>query len=506
MNKSKRIKLQHWYSSSQGVRLYVNAAGAGNGLSADNPIAFGDLVQATILPGTTVYLLGTFNETLTITCSGEFGRPITFESFIADPCIIDSQDTRTSGIIAIGRSYLTFTGISSIDATTNCLYLEDSTNIITNDCVFTGSGNQGIQHIGATTATHNNPTCSGNVDDGISIHDSGNIILNGGAFSNNDHQINVIADAQLTINGSPTFSGTSTYDIYATNATTEGSCVITMNGGTVRTVNSDIGAYVILMGVTVSGTVSVSLSSGTGTVFGVDSFFNGTVNISTAGTVDCTNCYIETIGTYLGNLIVRKSKVQDDLNLGATASIYGRHTIFNGVGTAAALVDVNSGALAQIRYCVFKNMAANQFGVAIRTGANPASYVDNCVFAGTANVGRGSFSQINFTLNNNIYFDLAIGHFRSAGDQILNNCCFNDCTTPKSGTNITSNNEVTGDPLFVNAGFDDYNIQAGSSCLGTGKTLTEDEAIDTATWGDSSTVPVVTTADQGVNWNIGAYI
>jgi hypothetical protein len=503
-------RYSYYYSSVGVTPIYARATGTGDadGSSYANSIAFTDIVQALLPPGQVIILSGTFNQTLTITVSGVLGlasNNIFVTSYDADPAIINSQDTRASGVIIIDQSYVTLTGISSIDATTNCLYLEDCTNITTYNCTFSGSGNQGIQHIGACIATHNNPTCSGNTDDGISVHDSGVITINGGTFDGNDQQINIIATAQVTVNGSPTFTGTSTYDLYVTNGTTNNSAVLTMNGGTVRNVNADINGQLVLNGVTVTGTTSISLSAGTGSLVATGSIFTGTINNSTDGNATLTNCYIESTGTYLGTFTLSKCYVRDDMNLGSTGVLVAEHCIFDGTGTAAALVDVNSGSLAQIRYCIFTNMAANQFGVSYRTGASASSYCNNNAFVGVANVGRGLFSQIDFTSNNNIYYDLAIGYFRSAGTSTVNNSCFNDCTTPKSGT-VTSNNEVTGDPLFTNVASLDFSLGLGSSCINTGVDISMPTGILSAVWGDSSTVPVVTTAAQSGNYNIGPFV
>jgi hypothetical protein len=487
--------------------IYTKATGTGtgDGSSVANAIAFTDIVQASLIPGQIVYLIGTFNQTLTITASGTPGRQITFQSYDADPCIVNSQDTRASGIVLVNVDYVTLTGISTIDATTNCLYLQDVENITTNNCTFSGSGNQGIQHIGACIAIHNNPTCENNLDDGISVHDSGVVVVNGGSFSNNDHQINIISTAQLTINGSPTFSGTATYDLFVTNATTDNSTTITMNGGTVRNVDANIGGRLILNNVTVTGTTGVSISTGTGSLVATDTIFTGALTVSTDGNATLTNCYVELWGSVAGSVSLSGCYIQDDVGLSGTAQFFAEHTIFDGTGTAAALVDVNSGALGQFRYCIFTKMAANQFGISYRTGASASAYVNNCAFVGVANVGRGLFSQIDFTSNNNIFFDLAIGYFRSAGTSIINNSCFNDCTTPKSGT-VTSNNEVTGDPLFTNVASLDFSLGLGSSCINTGTDISMPTGILSAVWGSSSAVPVVTTAAQSGNYNIGPFV
>jgi len=344
-----------------------------------------------------------------------------------------------------------------------------------------------------------------NVDDGISVHDSGIITVNGGTFDSNDQQINIISTAQCTINGSPVFTGTSTVDLYSTDADSNNSVVIIMNGGTVRNINANGGGRIVLNNVIVTGTTVLSQSAGDGSIEGNDSIFIGSLTVGAGGIATLTNCYIQLWGTQGGTTILRKCHVVDDLATNAT--LIAEHTFFDAVGTTNEIVDIVSGGLGQFKYCIFKNPAATQFCVAFRTGASASSYVNNCTFVGSANVGRGLFTQIDLTTSNNIAYDLEIGYFRSAGTSVLNNWCFNDCSTPKSGT-VTSNNEVTGDPLFANAGADDYSLLEGSSCIGTGIDLGSDfiEGIESAIWGDDTTAPEVTTANQGVNWNIGAYV
>ena len=495
-----------YYYSGGSEAFYVRPAGSnygtGDGTSYENAWAGdADIDWASIPSGATLYVAGAWTETLNIDNSN-----VTIQNYGADPVTIDGADAINSGVVVVNKSNVTITGITVTNVLVNGFYFEGSTGIVTNNCSASNSSNQGFQHIGATTATHNNPTCTDNTDDGISVHDSGVITVNGGTFDGNAENINIIATAQVTINGSPTFTGTSTYDLYVTNATSANSSTITMNGGTVRNISADIGGRIILNDVTVSGTTSLSVGAGAGSIIATRSIFTGTFTVSTDGIAVLTNCYAEVFGTIGGSITFSKCYVKDDLALGATGTVIAEYSIFDGTGTAAALIDVNSGALGQIKYCVFKNMAANQFGVSFRTGALASSYCNNCTFIGTADVGRGLFSQIDLTSSNNIYYDLAIGYFRSAGTSILNNNCFFGNAAATSGT-VTNNNAVNGDPLLVDVANNDFTLGVLSPCKAAGADLgsTFLAGIDTAVWGDANTVPVVTTKNQDALWDIGAY-
>lgn len=505
------VKEIFWHFMGGGGRSwYVRPSGGsyGNedGTSYDNAWdGFANIDTAVINSGDVVYIAGTHNEFLT---AAKIVNGVSYVSLIADPATLSGQDSRNICADCTSKSNVTFTDIIFSDAVVSCLNIDSSTGIITNNCTFSGSGNQGLQHLGTTTATHNNPTCSDCVDDGLSMHDDCVVILVGGTFNGNDQNINIVGNAQITITGSPTFTGTSTYDLYSTSASTPDSCAITMTGGTVRNINADVGGRINLTNVTVSGTTAISGSVGAGSVYATNTIFTGALTLSAGGTLSATNSRITAISaTTAGAMILSKCIVRDEVTLISGASILAEYTFFEGVGTNNELVDVQLGASGGVKYCVFKHIAASQFGLAYRTGSTVTHAPNGNIFIGSSNVGRGIFSQIDITINNNIFYDLEIGAFRSAGTFVLNNACLFDCTTPKSGT-ITSNSEVTTDPVFADVANNDYNLGVGSSCLGTGVTLSAsfDEAIDTAVWGDASTVPVVATAEQAVAWNIGAYV
>jgi hypothetical protein len=63
--------------------------------------------------------------------------------------------------------------------------------------------------------------------------------------------------------------------------------------------------------------------------------------------------------------------------------------------------------------------------------------------------------------------------------------------------------------LFTDPSNGDFTLKIGSVAIGAGVDLgaSYDDGLDASTdWGDSSTVPVIVTKQQGASWDIGAYV
>lgn len=510
--------------------------------------------------GDTLYVCGTHTEAFVIGGSGTSELPITIRGdYAGDAGVIDSEDTRNIGMQISSKNYITLTSLSLIDAVVTCLdIIGTSTGIITNDCIFTGSGNQGIQHSNSASATHNNPTCTGNVDDGISGRDSATIVVNGGTISNNAEGINVSADVTCTITGSPTFSGNTSHDIHATNATTDESCIINITGATIPVkATATNGAKLIMTDCIVSGALDIA-SSGNGFLVGsgntysgavtwgddaviddTDSDYTGTLTakvdailaadgcnftpyvylrdvtatgcvfnslgLATGGTLNSslTNCLVKVWGNHIyGTVTITDCVILDN------ASVYGDLTItrslIDGVNSDDHLFDIQSGGSIDSKYNIFKGMIAIKFAINVRTGATAT--IENNTIVGSAGVGRGIYAQVDITVSNNILTDLDDALWQNAGTFTANNNCLYDNGTDITGT-ITNNNPVTTDPLLADVANNDYSLGAGSDCIEAGATLTEATGIDTATWGnESDETPTVTTKEQSASWDIGAYI
>lgn len=74
----------------------------------------------------------------------------------------------------------------------------------------------------------------------------------------------------------------------------------------------------------------------------------------------------------------------------------------------------------------------------------------------------------------------------------------------QEGGTFTNTNNITTDPLFVDAVNLDFRLQAGSGSRGTGITLTDTLGILSADW--NSAIPVVYPQNQSASWNRGAYV
>ena len=481
------------------VRPAGTTYGTGDGTSYDNAWGGFNSIDWNLLDGNTLNVCGTHNQDLLV----QSDNVIIVGNNINENGIIDGQNLITSNINIDSYNNVIINNLESINATRDCLMIQGtSANIITNNCTFNGCGNQGIQHLDTVTATHNNPTCKNNADDGISLHDSAIVTINGGLFENNDQAINTIANSTTTINGNPTFISNTGYDVWATNAITESSCTITINNSTINgLVSASQGAKIITNNSTLT---NIAISSVT-----LDSNFEA--NNSIVGVVlgaksksILNNCLVtNNTSSTQGKIEFYKCRVTNDFIASSNAYIKARHTMF--ADGDDINLDFTSGSTCDVMYCVFYNSPNNQFGVALRTGSTLINYANN-THVGISNVGRGYFAQASNTVYNNIYTNLAVGAIQSTNSQTLENCCFFNNTTNKIGT-FTSNDEVTTNPNFVSETSLDFRLGTGSSCIGTGETLTDSEGIETADWGNGTTeLPIITTKNQTASWNIGAYV
>jgi hypothetical protein len=564
-----------------GTLWYVRPSGGTYGTEDGSSYAnawdgFSNIVWASIQPNDVLYICGTHTEALVVGASGtgpvgrSYSKPITIRGdYEGDPGIIDSQDTRNTGIDINSKNYITLISISSIDALIDCLQIRGtSTGIVTYNGTFTGSGNQGIQHEDSVSATHYNPTCTGNADDGISSHGTCRIKVINGTFSNNDQGINVIEGSHIKIEGAPVFSTNTTYDLYAVNATVDESAIIDVSGATLNgAVRADIGGKIILRNCTVGGNISVAT---TAVSTGFLAAYNSTLSGGTMDVDDNANCYFENCTISTTNTIETSTKTmvfvgcnvttampivstttatrtvfaEIDFITGNTSTftncliktfttvsknIYGtvefdgcvildgtpvpgdltvKNCLFDNAAYTDHLLDIVSGGSIDISNTTFKGMAAAKFGIALRTGCTVVS-VRGCNFIDTVNSGAGVFSQVNVDINNCIFYNLATGVNRNAGTVNTYNCVFYSNTNDTVGT-VTQTASQAGDPVFADVSNNDYSLGAASSANSTGKNLgrTLNDGIVSANWGNKTTeVPAVITGKQPLAaWDIGAYI
>lgn len=530
-----------------------------------------DWTAAGVQPGDLLYICGTHTEAFAVGGSGtapigySLGSPITIRGdYPGDPGVINSADLRNTGFDCNSKNYITIHSLSSIDAVVDCFQFRGtSTGIVTYNLIATGSGNQGIQHEDTASVTHNNPYCNDNADDGVSGHGNAIIIINEGTFSNNGEGINVIEDVHCTVSGTTIFSSNTSYDIWAVNATTDGSCWIDITGATLSgNVRVDNEAKLILRNCTVNGpfeaapTVSrkgflelyntelagTILFDDLSEVIAENSILSGVITVNSANTsIDLTDCtvsqdiqirnsftatrtvFTSTITPSIGNtstfteclitswganiygiMTFNECRIQDNAPVNGTANV--NHCLFTGNGSIDHLLDVVSGGTLNVKYSVFKGMIAGKFGIAARTGSTVT--INGCTFVGASKVGKGLFTQVNVTANNCIFTDLESGFHQAAGTAATYNCVFYDNTDDTVGT-VTQNNSQTGDPALTAVGSNDFSLGTGSSAIGNGKDLGASfkEGIASAVWGNGTTeAPVVTLKKQATAWDIGAYI
>lgn len=491
--RSERGDNTHQYFVRPSGSIYGNS----DGNSYENAWSgFANIDWDSISDGSTLYICGTHNEALTIGKS----NIIISGGYVEESGLIDCQNLLNSGIIVTDKTNVVINNLTSLRAVVNGILIQGNSEVITNDCEFSETGNQGIQHLGNAKGTHNNAICNDNVDDGISGHDDAIIIVNGGQFKRNESGINVVHSVNLTISSNPVFLNNTLNDIWATNATTTGSCVANISDcNFTGNVDCQAGAIINMNDSTVAGT------------FTNDSIVNATKSVianmshgTSPNESTFNECVILASNRPPGAAVVNYHKSRIFGSIRINGKVTATHCIFDATGGTDMTLDVLSGGSLNVNYSIFKNIVASKFGVAARTGAVEV-IVNNCNFIGNNNIGRGTFSQVDIEINNCIYTGLETGHQRTAGVSTLNNCSFFDNSTDKAGT-ITSNNEVTGDPLFADVENEDYTLLEGSPCIDTGLDTGFPEGIDTANWGDLETTPVVSTKLQGENYDIGAYV
>lgn len=188
-------------------------------------------------------------------------------------------------------------------------------------------------------------------------------------------------------------------------------------------------------------------------------------------------------------------------------NLFDGNLIYNNLGYGFHLYD-NSGPKIINRniirnnkiYANGRNSSTTSYGIVIAWGTNNQIYnnliYDNLYGGVQDYTGAETTKYYNNTITGNVRgFDL---QFYSSGATLTNNIVYNNSSaditdfggtgTPTQTTNLTSN------PTFVNAGADDYHLQAGSAARNTGTTVAT-----VATDYDGVARP------QGAFYDIGAY-
>lgn len=494
---------------------YVRPAGGGpygtsDGLSYANAWAGDAEINRTLIAGNKLFFCGTHTEDFIFNVND-----VVMESYGPDPFVLDATGILIGFQLTGGTKYV-LKGLEINNATTSCLDIRGATTFKTYDLVLTNSGNQGAQHYGTCSGTHNNITSTDNVDDGVSGHDSSNISVNGGTFERNAAGVNFVQSSTCTMSGSFTWGtgldANTTYDLQSSGADSDKSTTIIYNSSSPLQTecNAFSGGWIQMNGsianpIVCNGNI-VAASAGTGFLDLTAVIINGSLNVNSGGVANVTSSLVSTLSATGGKINYSKCRIRGASNYSDDVTL--EYCLID--EGADIMIDTQSGASLSAKYCVFYNTGTD-YGAATRTGSALDQLV-NCTFVDTNNTSNGYFSNITTTIKNNIFTGLATG-IRVVGAGVVvtgDYCCTFNNTTTSSGTGTyTQTNGQTTNPNLTAPASLDFSLGTGSSCLGTGVDLgaSLEEGIESAEWGDGSTeVPEVTLGTQSANWNIGAYV
>lgn len=500
IDKDMNVKKIFWHFLSGGRSWYVRPSGGSygteDGTSYDNAWdGFSNIVWGSIMPGDRLRIAGTHTQLLTVGASGVAGGNIIIDSYGAgDPGIIDSQNIRSIGLDIINKQYITIQNLKSINATNSCFRVTGTTSYVyTYNLEASDSGDQGIQNnVDVSNIYHYNAYCHDNVDDGISSHSTIANAVNviGGVMENN-------AD------------GIGGFNIIATG--------VTFIGNT-----NDVDASGVSIFTDCDFTANVFINSlSTGSIFNnctfvsVDSNGSATINSAVIPSLDLqtstsnltlNNCLVVLFtGINEKGLTANRCYIRDHIE---AAGIITLKNCYTDITTDQHITTV-SGSTLTLEYHTFSRLGNAKYAVWIKSGTT--STLSNLTVYDSDNNGRGILADISITITNCILTGLGTALVANGVGVVIteNNCCLFSNTANTGGTGtVTPTGRVTTNPLLSNPASNDFSLSLGSSCDGTGATLTNDQGNDSTTdWGDGSTViPVVTLAEQAVAWNIGAYV
>jgi hypothetical protein len=485
-------------------KYYVRPAGTtygtGDGLTYANAWSGFSAINWSVLPNNILAICGTHFQELIVGADDV----IIIGNDINQTGLIDAENTRSRCVQIASRNNITINNLEMQRGTTDGLLISGtSTNIITNNCEFSNTGNQGIQHLNTVQAVHNNPICRNNADDGISVHDSCNVVINGGIMDGNNHQINTIADSTIIVNGT-TFINTGQYDVYVLNSNTLGSvsavvndCVLAVNScinGSLVTFNNcemqelqlSSSALNLKSNVTLNNCVVQKLVNGNNILEVNDSKIKET-SFNTLSTQVYKNSYILGVGSLNSN--------NDNNDIKFERCLFDSSLI-----TATTGLDVTRGNM-NVNHCIFINNTSNKFECAIRATAGIVIFDNNILIGNGTTRGFFNAKTGGTVVNNNIIINSGTGLFANQ-PIVSNNTLFFNNTANTSGT-VTQNNSLTADPLFTDISSKDFRLLTGSPAIGSGVVVSDIGGIDTANWNVEP--PIVVLKNQPSPPNRGAY-
>ena len=424
--------------------------------------------------------------------------------------VLDGEDVTGENLLVVGFTGITINNLTSTRATTSCFAFKAGSQGVTNDCTTTFSGNQGLQHLIDAEWTHNDLTSTDNVDDGVSLHEAAIVVLNNPTLSNNNQGVAHIGTSNVTINGG-TFS-TNTTDLKCGDIDIARP-VMTINNVTVDVVDVRDGAIFTANNCTIT-----ALDVDSTGVSDCDSTYNDCIiTVSSIGqnitTLVTNNCLVDTgiispsgIFEFNRSYIINCEFIQTYAH-----TIKGRHSLFvSRISTTDMFRAGTAGRTYDLLYCSLVARFTNRKSlIATDVSSDTFTNLDNLTFYDVNNNARAMLTVGDLTIENCIFsnFDQAILNF-TGNTLTANNCVFNGNTLDHNGDGtLTKVDDQSGTPNFTNVSIFDFSISPTSSAINNGKTLTDTTGIESAVWGNGTTeTPVVTTKEQGVSWDIGAYI
>ena len=338
---------------------------------------------------------------------------------------------------------------------------------VVNDSIFDTSTNQTIQTGGSICEIEfNNCSFKNGFDDGVSLHGLNTIItINDCYFEGNQQAINSIESGICYVND----------------------CNFVSNG-------QDLAAYTdsqiiarrchfrgLLWG---DSSVNMELYNST--------MYSGETRIDTTGGIIVRDC------KYLGTSFIQS--YQTDITRADIQRCYFEMSTQIKVLSSGGVTRYN------LEYSTFKHVGAtNTYCVAVSGTGVPV--INNCNFIGNANIGRGIQALGPVTVTNTIFQNLDMCVNPNGAVVTFNYCntyANNRINSNTNGGSLVNINNITTDPLFTDIANLDFRLQSGSGSIGTGATLTNAVGIESADW--VSSIPSVTTKEQGTNWNRGAYV
>ena len=482
-----------WYASQLG-------AGTKDGTSEANASDATGIPYASMGVRDTLYLMDTITEPLFITASdidirGDLaGRELIHNTEVANP---------SSGLYWPDAGEAKMYGGTYTSGNINCILINGNYNLETFNVSATNCrNNQNISLDGTGTSVWNDVTSTGAFDDGITGHDSATVTVQG-------------QGTNITGNGEGVaFGGTST--VFVRDCSITGNTNFDVSGAvdaedcTFDRMNPRANTTIKLNRVTVTDLIKdTGTFSDVGAIFDITNSVINDFRFRTTGPAFATRAR----GTIEQTLIKQKVRTEGSLTfskcrfLSGAVSIDGEHTFkhnfFSNENSNDHSFEVED-SIVNLHYNVFNAVPNNKY-VALALAGTTWNSSNNTYLTETLVSQRGLGSLVNITESNSIFSNLTRALYGVGAGILLtsNTNLFNNAPV----TQVTENNSVSGDPLLVDIANDDFSLGALSPAIGAGLTLTENEGIDTADWGNGiDESPVVTTKVQGASWDLGAYI